>query len=374
MSIYNFLKNNIVRLIILSITISILQSCDSDVNDLIFTNSPDTIFVGIAEKSASAFEDGGEIRIPLSLSNTLKESATIVINITEGVPLTYGVDYRTLPEASSGEIIVSLDAGTSLPEVKIIPLLTTNVLDYTLSFHLGNVQGGVIATENSGTFTATIEDQTKNVEIIAFTSFEEPTAGTVNNYTAIDGVDQPNFPGLNSVDYMSNGGEMGFDFSYIPGQEGGADSSLYWGVTNVLNEPGEWSLPFFAEGNQAYVASDADGLAEIVFDEIQIPSNPELLLVRLSTHFADSSWETSDEFDIFWRTEDGDELILSFRGDGNGDMTDSPDGSGNIIEGDWFTFTAFIQNKKTGSLVIQIGNNSGSEIVFLDDIRIGIKI
>ncbi|WP_411029791.1 hypothetical protein [Spongiimicrobium sp. 3-5] len=355
--------------------LTFLLSCDNeDVNEVAPRDGQNFV-AGIAGGlTQTVFEDEGKtIIVPFSIGYILNENATATINLTSENGATYGTDFRTEPDGSSGQIVLSLNSGSSGSAIQVIPILTDEVKDFSIIFEVESVTGGLRLADGSGAFTAAVEDRTKNLDVIAFTGFEEPIAGAINNYAMDDGVEQINKDGLNAVDHTSTGGEMGFDFSYIPGEEGGEDAEVFWGVTNVLNEPDEWDLPFFQDGAQAYLASDADGLAEIVFDEVSIPSGSEILLVTLSTHFADSSWEDSDEFDIFWRTADGDELLLSFRGNADADMTDQPDGLGNIIEGAWFTFNAFVQNIKTGRLVIQIGNNSGSEIVFLDAIKIGLK-
>lgn len=350
-------------------------SCDNEEVNEVTLREGATRVAGIADGTQQTiFEDEGtDITVPFSVSNLLNTAGTAVINMIPGEGAVYGVDFTTVPDGSSGQITLDLPQGSDGGRVILVPILTEEVKDFSVTFELEGVSGGLRPSEASGIFTANVQDRTKNLEITAFTSFEEPLAGAINNYEADDGVEQVNKDGLNSVDHVSTGGELGFDFSYIPGEEGGEDTSLYWGVTNVLNEPDEWDLPFFQDGMQAYVASDADGLAEIVFDEVAIDSGTEILLVTLSTFFVDASWEDSDEFDVFWRTSGGDELLLSFRGDANDDMRDQPDGTGNVIEGAWFTFNAFVQNLDSGRLVIQIGNNSGSELVFIDDIRIGIK-
>jgi len=354
--------------------LSLLTACDKEEVNEVASREGQTFVAGMADGlTTTVFEDAGEtISVPFSVGFTLNANASATIDMTLENAI-YGVDFITEPDGSSGQISVSMSEGSNNPVIQLIPIVTEVVKDYTVLFEVDEVTGGIRLAAGSGVFTATVEDQTKNLEIIAFTSFEEPTAGTTNNYEAATGVEQINIDGLNSVDYVSTGEELGFDFSYIPGEEGGEDTSLYWGVTNVLNEPDEWDLPFFQDGVQAYVASDADGLAEIVFDEVSLPPDTEILLVTLSTFFVDASWEDSDEFDVFWRTTDGDELLLSFRGDQNDDMRDRPDGTGNVIENSWFTFNAFVQNAKTGRLVLQIGNDSGSELVFLDAIRIGVK-
>ena len=357
----------------LALLMGALLSCeDEDINEVVPKSQ---FFVSIPSSASTAeiFEDQTEgVSVPITIGNALIEAGTLTFELSSASGAIYGQDYTTVPDGSSGTIELTLSEGANSVSLAIIPIATEAVDTKTISVALTNASGGLLLGSETSTYTLTIADQTLNLEVIAYTSFEEPLAGAVNNYSAQDGVEQINIEGLNAVDHVSVGGEMGFDTSYVPGQEGGEDTSLYFGVTNVVSEPDEWDIGFFKDGAQAYVTSDADGLAEIVFDEVNIPSGTEFLKVRLSTYFVDASWEESDEFDVFWRTSDGDELILSFRSDGDL-MTDAPDGTGNYIIDEWFTFDAFVTNRKTGSLVIQIGTNSGSEIAFIDAIEIGIK-
>ncbi|UII80353.1 hypothetical protein [Flagellimonas sp. CMM7] len=354
-------------------------SCDNDDVNEVFPKNQFFAAIPLSASTVEIFEDESDgVFVPVSIGNTLTESGTLTFEISSGA--VYGQDYTTVPDGSSGSIEVSVSTGQNTVSLQIIPLKTEAVDTKTVTLNLTEASGGLLLGTETVPYTLTIADQTLNLETIAYTSFEEPLAGTINNYAAQDGVEQINVLDdgegnrLNAVDYVSVGGEMGFDMSYIPGEEGGEDDGLFFGVTNVVNEPDEWNIGFFKDSAQAYVTSDADGLAEIVFDEVTIPAGVEFLKIRLSTYFVDASWETSDEFDVFWRTADGDELLLSFRSNEVDElMTDAPDGTGNIIIDDWFTFDAFVSNIKTGSLVIQIGTNSGSELAFIDAIEIGIK-
>ena len=349
----------------------ILSGCSSDENDV----APrDQFFVAIMP-SAVTYENVSEGQeLPIRIGAPLTAAGSITVSIAPQGGVTYGVDFTTEPDGASGTVTINVPAGSASAVLRVIPVLEDGFTsEKRITFTLTEATGGLLLAE-SVEHQLSIQDESLNVDILAFTSFEEPLAGEVNNYSAPDSTDLPNNPGENSVDHVSAGGEMGFDTSYVPGQKGGEDGSLYFGVTNVTNEPDEWDIGSFFNGAQAYVTSDADGLAEIVFDEVQIPERYNFLKVRLSVYFVDASWENNDqdvdEFDIFWRTEDGDETLASFRS--NDDlMTDNAEGTGNVMVDEWFTFNLDVQNIKAGSLVIQIGTNSGSEIAFIDDIVVG---
>ena len=349
----------------------ILVSCSSDDFDV----APNDQFMVAIPSSASkgiVFENQAEgIQLPIRIVGHLVNSGTITVSITPQADVQYGTDFTTEPDGSSGSVTLNISEGSASAVLSVFPSVEAGFnTDKLINFKLESVSGGLFLATESVDYELAIQDESLNVDILAFTSFEEPAAGDVNNYSAPDSTFLPNNPGENSVDYVSTGGEMGFDTSYLPGEEGGEDTSLIFGVTNVTNEPDEYNIGAFFNGSQAYVTSDADGLAEIVFDEVEIPSKFNSLKVRLSVYFVDASWEDDDEFDVFWRTEDGDETLMSFRSNGEL-MTDSPDGTGNVLVDDWFTFNRDVTNMKKGRLVIQIGTNSGSEYAFIDDIVIG---
>lgn len=363
------LKSSIIALL----SICILYACDNE--DINSVDKKEQYYVTIPTSASSAeiFEDQQEgISVPIALGYTVSEPSSVTFEISSISGSEYGVDYKTVPDGSTGKVTIDLPVGASSIDLTILPIKTEDVDTKIISVDVSEVSGGLLLASESVPFEVTIADQTLNLTVLASTSFEEPLAGLVNNYSAQEGTGQINVEGLNSVDYVSTGGEMGFDLSYLPGQEGGEDDEVYFGVTNVVSEPDAWDIGFFQDGAQAYVTSDADGLAELVFDQISIPSGTEFLKIRLSTYFVDASWEEDDEFDVFWRTNSGDELLLSFRSNGES-MTDAPDGNGNILIDQWFTFDAFVDNIDNGRLVIQIGTNSGSEVAFIDAIEIGIK-
>jgi hypothetical protein len=363
------MKKYIVSLFIISIGLT-LAGC-FDEQDFSFPDEFSYVAFGDTDLAAVEGTDNSvDINVIYSgspLSSPLSVPVSIVPSgETDAVE---GVDYSI----SGGLGNVTIPAGEASATI------TVNLIDNEtpvgprfLVFSMGSPQGvdvGKYGTDEGTTATLLIGED--DLTVFGYTSFEEPLAGEVNNYPAQGGVEQVNVPGENSVDYVSVGGEMGFNSSYVPGQEGGEDSGLLFGVTKFTSDPDwEYDVGSFPDGDQAYSTSDADGLMEIVFDQLDIPANTSLLVVNVQLYFVGDSWEDDDEFDFFWRTDDGDELILSLRADGNGAMTDSPDGSGSPIIDQWTQFVSTVNNVGPGSLVIQIGTDSGSEVNFIDAISI----
>jgi len=327
-----------------------------------FNNSVTTVSEGVDQST--------DIKIIYSgpqLNNDLQVPVNIIPS--DGQDAEEGVDFTI----SDGLDSITIPAGQA-STVITIEIINNDIAagPRDIVLELGNVEGhelGLLGSGDAKSARVTILEDDFNT--FGFTSFEEPEAGEINNYSSSNGTEQTNNPGENPVDYTSVGGELGFNTSYVPGQEGGADSGLLFGVTKFTADANwEYDIGSFADGDQAYATSDADGLMEIVFDEITLPNNSSFLIVDLQTYFVSASWESDDEFDVFWRTEDGDELIISLRANDNEEMTDSPDGSGNVITDQWTLLQGNVENIKTGRLVIQIGTDSGSEICFIDDIII----
>lgn len=335
-------------------------SVSSEVNYVAFSDTEVSVLEGAdSEVTLAIIYSGPKTTAPLNVPLTISSSETTAL---PDIDYTFSTSISSLT-IPAGEYAIPLTISILDNDEAVGPRSLVLVLEGSNSFDIGYLGSGA-----GQTFSLVIRED----EAITFgyTSFEEPTAGDINNFSSQDGVEQVNVAGENTVDFTSVGGEMGFNTSYVPGQEGGADSGLLFGVTKFASDLGwEYDTGGFPDGSQAYSSSDADGLMEIVFDELVIPSETSILQVSLSLWFSDSSWEEDDEFDVFWRTEDGDELIISLRSDGSS-MTDSAEGTGNVIVGQWSNFTADINNIKSGALVIQVGTDSGSEIAFIDNLVI----
>lgn len=356
------------KLAIYIILIMVLTSCFEEQE---FSVASETNNVSLSKTEVS-LQEGTDTEVTV---NVVFSGTTLSQDLN--VPLVIVSDASTAIEGTDYSISTSISS-LVIPAGEYTVPLTITVLDNeeavgprTLVLNLAEVPGydmGYLGKEDGRTFTITILED--DAITFGYTSFEEPTAGLINNFASQGGADQVNVDGQNSVDFVFIDGEMGFNTSYVEGEEGGADDELFFGVTSFTSDD-DWGYDVgnFPDGSQAYGSSDADGLAEIVFDELTIPDFVSKLQVSMDLWFIEGSWEEDDEFDIFWRTEDGDEIILSLRSDGVA-MTNSADGTGDIIVDVWTSFALEVENIKTGSLVIQIGSDSGSEISFIDNIVI----
>ncbi len=355
--------------IYLLILASALSSCfdeneillPEEYNYLSFSAISTTILEGIkSEIDIEIVYSGPELQSDISIPLIIESSGEIQV--------TDGVDYQLTNQGN----VVTIPKGEFTSNLKVSILNNDNsdgtrVLTLRIPETDGYKLGSPDAKELESHNIIILED---DYTLFGYTSFEEPLAGDINNFHAQGTTDQVNVFNQNSVDFTYNGGEMGFDTYYLPGEEGGEDSGLLFGVTKFTADlDWEYDVVAFPDGTQAYSTSDADGLMEIAFDNIDIPSNTQQLQVSLEVWFADTSWEESDEFDVFWRTEDGDEVVLSLRSNGKR-MTDLADGSGRELIEEWTQFISTISNVKSGQLIIQIGSSSGSEISFIDNIKI----
>jgi len=362
------MKRIILKILILPIAL-IFSACFEEQE---FQIPNEFSYVAFQEANLSIIEgESNEIMLTLIYSGPKLNSplsVPISIETTEGTSAEDGVDYSI--DGESGAI--------TIPAGEAEASLTINILNNDLAVgprelafsieSVGGLKTGYLGNEGGRTTTITIRED--DLVELAYTSFEEPTAGAINNFASQDGAEQVNVPGENPVDYISNGGELGFNSDYVEGEEGGADDGLLFGVSAFAADPfWEYDTGGFPDGSQAYSTSDADGLMEIEFDEVTIPAGTELLQVSTQLWFSNSSWEDDDEIDFYWRTDDGDELILSLRSNGES-MTDSPEGDGEVIVDVWTLFSTEVENIKTGKLVIQIGTDSGSEICFIDAVSI----
>ena len=355
------MKNKIKYILLIGLMLN-LSSCFKE-NEFVI---PDELsWVGFDQNDLSIAENaGGAVVVNLIVSTKpLSESLSLNLNISSD-NATEGVDY-TLP-ANSG--VITVPAGSSSVSVTLIEsVLNNNIVagDRMVEFELTDGKGFKIGGPDGlygGTVTVKILED--DLAIYGYCSFEESPAGPAL-YSAPDGLIMPNIDGA-WVNYISTGGEMGYNLMYTEGNAGGADDEVIVGVTNLTLHDEE-DIGSFADGSQGYVFSDADGEWELVFDKLNV-SPQQVLKLELSWYFVDASWETDDYFKVLWRTEDGDEELIHLTGDDNNDWVLDP--SGNSMISKWTKLDANISNMKDGQLVIVVANNSGSEIFYIDDITI----
>ncbi len=355
------MKNKIKYILLIGLMLN-LSSCFKE-NDFVI---PDEFsWVGFDQNELSVAEEAGGAAVVNLIVSTkpLTEPLTLNLSISSDDAIE-GVDY-SLP-VNNGTITVP--AGASSVEVTLIESVLNNdnvTGDRTVEFELadggGFRMGGPDGLYGAKVSVKILED---DLSIFGYCSFEESPAGPAL-YSAPDGLIMPNIDGA-WVNYISTGGEMGYNLMYTEGNAGGEDDEVIVGVTNLTIHDEE-DIGSFAEGSQGYVFSDADGEWELVFDKINIPAQ-QVLNLEMSWYFVDASWETDDYFKVLWRTEDGDEELIHLTGDDDNDWVLDP--SGNSMISKWTKLNTDIANMKDGQLVIVVANNSGSEIFYIDDITI----
>lgn len=192
--------------------------------------------------------------------------------------------------------------------------------------------------------------------IIAQTSFEEPTPGGTYTDTGDPSVDHDltNNPGEAPVDYVSTGGELGFDSRYVNTRESsGLTDGDEVGVTDDAGGSGA-----FTDGTQGFQLSDTDGLMVTAFDAVDI-SGTSAPYVGVDVFIADTGYESDDAVRIY-ATDGVNETDLL-------NLTDA------ALEGrgTWEFVQADISGLTAGpvTLIIEVDTNSGAESVYVDNVR-----
>lgn len=192
--------------------------------------------------------------------------------------------------------------------------------------------------------------------IIAQTSFEEPTAGGTYTDTGDPSVDHDltNNPGEAPVDYISTGGELGFDSRYVNtrGSSGLTDGDR----VGVIDDAG--SSGAFTDGAQGFQLSDTDGQMVTAFDAVDI-SGTSAPFVGLDVFITDTGYESDDAVRIYATdgTNEADLLNLT-------DAALEGRGTWAFVQADVSGLTA-----GTVTLIIEVDTNSGAESVYIDNVR-----
>lgn len=193
--------------------------------------------------------------------------------------------------------------------------------------------------------------------VIAYTSFEEPTAGDqyVDTGDASTDHDLVNNSEQSMVDFTSTGGEMGFDATYVNTRDDvGLTDGDYVGVTDYTGDVGS-----FLDGTQGYNLSDTDGKMILTFDAIDISSHTD---VNISVNYfvISTGWETDDLIRIYVDVDGSVTDLLN---------TDGSDVNDLSIEDSWNNLSQDISGSSV-TLVVELDSNSGNEGIYLDDIKI----
>lgn len=207
---------------------------------------------------------------------------------------------------------------------------------------------------------------------IAGTSFEEePIVAGVNDAQYMDtgdpnvAHDLVNNPLQTPVD-QSGGSELGIDATYTPYDTPGSGltDGDFVGVTNFVG-----TVTAFTDGDQGYQFQDSDGNMIVTFDEVDM-TNGIGNAVSIDYFLQETGWEYSDG-----TNSSGNDVIRIYVRDlTNATEIDILNTFGSdiddlAIEDSWITGTATIPDEVNAQLVIEFRSNSGSEAMFIDNIR-----
>ena len=335
----------------------LFQSCFDDKNDELPLQFA---YGGFVQSSTTINEEGEEVAMVTFVSGiSFDKDITInySVSISDGaLPAENGLDY-----SNSGSFV--LPAGSLKVDVNLLNALDNDIplgdrmvvvsLEESSDLNFGVLDGIENATVFAEVDVTILEDD----GTLLATSFED-VATVSGEYETNGTADLPNISGQPTVDFEGSENEIGFDLSYVVGEEGGADE-LFLGVTSDFD---------FPDGDQGYVFTDADGVFELVFDPISIPTDVSNLDVELQFEvFFNGTWEGGDFIEVYWSANGtlGDPL-LALSGD---DDTREVIFNGNNIIGEWTTINLTIPQERwgDGNLVIRCSNSASSEIFAMDN-------
>lgn len=358
-----------IQYIIITITVFLLQSCFEEKSKDIL---PEEFSLGgFTDASLKISEAGEEVATARFVSGkAFANDVTFnyTVTVEEDIPFSSeGVDYTILNEGSfilpAGEhevkvnLLQAVDNEIGLPKRKV-----KVVLNDSPDINFALLEGA----EATGLYRDIEIDLLDDDEVIfTHTGFEE-VATVTGNYTTTGTTDLPNNDGQPTVDFEGNDKEIGFDLSYL--QPSDDDDELPDPHSTKMGVSTD--NPF--KGEQSYVLSNTKKFyVELAFDEIEIPTDAISSTLSMQIFFADTSWESSDRFIVFWRQggKNGSPLI-DLRGNSKGDDEDKILLEGEDIRGQWKQIDFDIPEEKRGkgNLVIHYRCNSGSEQLYIDEI------
>lgn len=194
-------------------------------------------------------------------------------------------------------------------------------------------------------------------EVIAYTSFEEPSTGSQYVDSGDSATDHAlaNNTGQMSVSYTSTGGELGFSTWYTNTRDDvGLTDGDYTGVTNYTGWVGSFT------GNNGFEMSDADGMLTLTLDTVDLTGYTDTS-VSLDLFVNETGWETSDIISIYLTMNDGS--IISLMDTTGSDIDDLG------IEDYWISLTADnLDGYTSATLCVSLDSNAAYEAIFVDNV------
>ncbi|UAB80230.1 choice-of-anchor I family protein [Marixanthomonas sp. SCSIO 43207] len=205
-------------------------------------------------------------------------------------------------------------------------------------------------------------------ETIASTSFEEPSTGSQYTDTGDASVahDLINNVDESPVDFTQVADEIGFNARYEPytTPSNGLTDGDFVGVTSFVGD-----VANYTDGVQGYQLSDSDGNMIVEFDAVDFTDYTNNT-ISVDYFINETGYEgdgtvnesSSDRIRIYVKDETNSTEIDILNTEGS-DINDLG------IEGSWITGTVTIPDDITATLVVEVRTNSGSEAIYLDNIK-----
>ncbi|MDQ8202628.1 endonuclease/exonuclease/phosphatase family protein [Pelagicoccus sp. SDUM812003] len=194
-------------------------------------------------------------------------------------------------------------------------------------------------------------------DTIAYTSFEEASVFSGNYTDTGDAGDD--HPLVNNPDQplvnLTGSNELGFSSAYYNTRNDvGLTDGDFVGVTSYTGEVGS-----YPDGTNGFEINDPDGVMRLTIDTVDLSSHPETTL-SLDLYVSDTGWESNDRIRIWAETESATYDLLDTAGSDIDDLG---------IEGFWFTLDQDLSGSAWATLRIELDSNSGSENLYVDNIR-----
>jgi len=367
------MKNINLISIILICSLLFITSCEND--DIEPKELDDSLFwVSFTSSNLSTVESSPNVLIAQVGLSASSQNTDVPITYSVSSPdAEEGIDY-TLP-ADFGSAVIA--AGEHFVEIELATLINDDIVegDKTLIFTLesaGSFNIGLPGTQTGNSFTLIIKED--DFSLIAYTSFEEPFGGTGYTDLVTNDVDHDlvNNPGDASVDFVSTGGELGFNATFISTRVFTAPNGLADEAIGVLNAPNLASS--FTDGVKGYSFSDTDGIFRVTFDAVDLSGFTTQVFVSLDLYLNDTGYEITtspvtgdpeaDNLSIYAIVDGGEKV----------DMIDLiAEGVTNEIndfnKGEWQELTLDLTGFSTAQLVIDVDVSSNTEGASIDNIQ-----
>ena len=207
------IKNHSLSLLLLAVlsVMTILISCNDDEEV-----SVDKVSLAFPTDSVTFDENSGESKTAIVLSEAAKGTGSVTIQLSGA---TYGTDYTTIPDGSSGSVTIEVEEGTLFRSFSLIPV-DNDELDGNKSVTLTMTEAtGSVELGNQTTIVLTIDDDERPAPV----NFEMNDQMVAENAGTVNIVVDLEFAALaaGTFDVAVEGSDYGTDYTTNPSGESG---------------------------------------------------------------------------------------------------------------------------------------------------------